>query len=238
MKTAPSIDRLKKYSLDNQLQTCFSLSPLELNKQSIISALAASEQEQLNKYQYPKRQNEWLAGRLVAKKCAQEYFSTFHDIKLSYPEIIIENREDGRPTINISEHHDILPDISISHSSNYAVAQVAKDFCGIDTQKAVPTLTRVKERYCSPAEEKILLSSSSSKEDLNLLSQLWSAKEAIQKMVSSEDTMPGFMELVLEQIDNGNVDIFHFSRVNSEEIFQVVTTTYSEYAISSTMQVK
>ncbi|MGL1932785.1 MAG: 4'-phosphopantetheinyl transferase superfamily protein [Desulfotalea sp.] len=223
---------LKEHALASKQQTCFALSSLEFDKELIISALGISEQGQLKKYKFPKRHNEWLAGRIVAKRCTKNYLLNYYSIETSLEDINIQNREDGRPTLQISGYSGHMPDISISHSNELAIAIVSENKCGIDIQKAVPTLLKVKERFCSKKEGDLLIANKSN--ELKVLSQLWSAKEAIQKFVSKDGKMPGFLELLLEEVSTNEMgtDLFHFSQQDTSSKFEVNSTTFDNYGLS------
>lgn len=70
-----------------------------------------------------KRQVEFLAGRFAAKEAFVKAAGTGISKKYSWHDIYIENEESGNPIISVKEVEDRLH-ISISHSDEYAVAQV------------------------------------------------------------------------------------------------------------------
>ncbi|MGB1217877.1 MAG: 4'-phosphopantetheinyl transferase family protein, partial [Saprospiraceae bacterium] len=110
---------------------------------------------------HPKRQMEWMAGRLLLHKmsgrktrgeCTKDEF--------------------GKPFLKDSEY-----DISLSHSGRFA-AVIATPFpCGIDIQKIVPKLKRIENKFMTKAD----LSTLSTEFYMEHLHVYWGAKEAIYK---------------------------------------------------------
>ncbi len=93
-------------------------------------------------------------------------------------------------------------DISISHSGDYGAALAACSPCGIDLQLRQDSLLKVKEKYCSEAEYRLLETFLSETDTLARLALLWAAKEAAKKALSHWQ-MPGFLDLEI-----GNVKRF------------------------------
>jgi phosphopantetheinyl transferase len=179
--------------------------------------LSEQERLQLHRFTLPKRRREWLAGRVCAKIALEEYFGMYN-LKQDIPrhnELSIVNSDIGRPYIIINKDNSIpeLPDISISHSKGLALALASKSSCGVDIQKTSDAFVRVKERFCRPQEEALLLSSIENDNPLIHLALLWSAKEAAQKALSIAG-MPGLLDLELTCIerDGSHELLFVFNR--------------------------
>ncbi len=68
------------------------------------------------------RKIEFLAGRFAAKEAYSKAVGTGIDKSLDFTDIEVLNNEQGKPNINISSSYHIH--LSISHSKEYAVAQV------------------------------------------------------------------------------------------------------------------
>ena len=70
------------------------------------------------------------AQHLCARFCAKEaVIKTLKDIKnsdIQYKDIEILNNEDGSPYVNFSKYADLIFKISLSHTSEYAVAFVIR----------------------------------------------------------------------------------------------------------------
>jgi holo-[acyl-carrier protein] synthase len=68
------------------------------------------------------RQVEFLAGRFAAKEAFAKAYGTGIGVQLSFLDIQIENDEKGKPLITKPQQEGVH--LSISHSTDYAVAQV------------------------------------------------------------------------------------------------------------------
>ncbi|MBB6447668.1 holo-ACP synthase [Bacillus benzoevorans] len=69
-----------------------------------------------------KRQIEYLAGRFAAKEAFAKAYGTGIGTQLSFLDIQVENDEKGKPAITRPLQEGVH--LSISHSLDYAVAQV------------------------------------------------------------------------------------------------------------------
>ncbi|MBW2683350.1 MAG: 4'-phosphopantetheinyl transferase superfamily protein [Deltaproteobacteria bacterium] len=205
--------------------------------------LLNSELLQLEKYKLPKRRSEYLTGRICAKLAASSYLQSSLNTPVAMEQIEIFNAGHGRPYITFhSSPSPTVPDISISHSKGYAVAMAAEHRCGIDIQKHEKSLIKVKEKYCTAREYTLLSEIIENGDELLRLALLWSAKEAIQKIFSTEKGLPSFSNIRLqtgEEKDYGNV-VFSFSvpanhgRQKSVMI-RVAAGTFKDYAIAVSM---
>lgn len=200
-------------------------------------------EEEIDKYQtyaLPKRKLEYLTGRISAKMSIASFLEKNSKLNIhpAPSEIRISNLESGRPTF-LFENPKLLShpeDISISHSNQYACAVSSKKFCGVDIQSCNATLARVKDKFCSPAEERYLNSMFNSLGSLPILSLLWSAKEAVKKNLSIIK-MPGFLEIHLKDITihKENVYKMNFSISENDMLpckVSVIATIFDDYAIA------
>jgi phosphopantetheinyl transferase len=166
--------------------------------------LDKKEQQKLLELRYEKRHRQWLGGRICAKEAALQFLNNglAASAELVAQHLQIGIAASGRPLLtphDQSESHPSLPYISISHSGRYAMAAASSSPCGIDIQENHPTLLRVKDRFCTHAEETILTNSLETLHLPDHLTLLWAAKEAIKKAVTL-DHMPGFLDLTLTQV--------------------------------------
>ena len=79
------------------------------------------------------------------------------------------------------------------------MAVAASTWCGIDIQADSASLVRVKDRFCSREEEDLLGHHLKKLQLSDHLTLLWAAKEAVKKGADLE-RMPGFLDLVLTDI--------------------------------------
>jgi len=218
------------------------LSTLEADSNELYCTAWLSEQERghYHRFKLEKRKKEWLAGRICAKIALEDYFRT-HCRGQKIPaglEVTIATSKSGRPcaTWNDGERLHQGPDISISHSGNLALALAAQTCCGVDIQKTTDTLVRVKERFCTAPEERLLLSTVQKTDPRMHLALLWAAKEAAQKALSIS-AMPGFLDLVLVRIEQiGHKELLFIFRRHDLQVhlpaeILVVTTCYQTYGL-------
>ncbi len=195
-------------------------------KESMSSWLRPEELLQLDRFSLEKRRREWLGGRICAKQSLLLHLDLAAPPPLPSPgDCRIENEESGRPHLIFTGKKTFGPvEISISHSKNHATALCACSPCGIDIQHPATNLYKVKERFADSREEEILTASLRSHSPLEQLVMLWSAKEAVKKMLS-KNTMPGFHELILHTISGieEGASIFHLSHHPSGHCYPVVT---------------
>lgn len=151
--------------------------------QAPCSLLSPGEQTRYAEFTYPKRQREWLGGRLVCK------FAVLHlaapPTGIIMPALSILPAATGAPMLSCPSLPTwSLPAVSISHSDRYAVAMAARTgSCGIDLQKTTPQTLRVADRFAEPAEMELLRKTLPDLEEAQRLTLLWSAKEALKKGV-------------------------------------------------------
>lgn len=165
--------------------------------------LEADEYRRWSSFRLAKRQDEWLAGRISAKMALAALRKKDADRDMSTVRIV--NRDDGSPYV-IADHGEDEPSvhISISHSNERAAALASPQRCGIDVQHRTEKLHKLRERFCSPKELRLMQTSRSNHcgndDNLDLLNLLWTAKEAIRKAYSFRQ-VPGFLDLQLDQVE-------------------------------------
>ncbi len=189
--------------------------------------------QEIKKYEsftLAKRADEWLGGRICAKHSTQTILHTItpqaQPISPTYYRI--QSTEDGRPNLPTKLGTEV-PELSISHSKEFATAVCSDCLCGIDIQYTASTFTRVQDRFCNVPEEKILADILSTYSPINRLTLLWSAKEAAKKMCSPFG-IPGFLELELIGIERHfhNNNLLLFSLKSKNGLLQVVTSLFHE----------
>jgi phosphopantetheinyl transferase len=178
---------------------------LKLAEQNIVTPyLSSLEQVYLKRLTSGKRKREWLGGRFAAKYVAAGVL-TQNGNALPWANLAVIADKNGRPFLAAGEKGAGLPDISISHSGTLAAAMaVSSGLCGIDIQKVTDRVVKVRERFCSPNEAHIITSffNASGAKKSSSLTKLWAAKEALRK-VANMNSLPGFLELELTEINGG-----------------------------------
>jgi phosphopantetheinyl transferase len=208
----------------------------------IPALLHQDEAAALSNYRLPKRRSEYLTGRICAKIAVYNLINhtTAPPIHETLSAIQIINTENGRPMVCIHAQNSTpfrRMDISISHSGDYGAALSAGSPCGIDLQLRQDSLLKVKEKYCSEAEYRLLETFLSDADTLTRLALLWAAKEAAKKALSHWQ-MPGFLDLEVGDLKNFThytAFTLHVSNIKTQLMPKKVTVIagmFKEYALA------
>jgi phosphopantetheinyl transferase len=147
--------------------------------------------------QGPHRQQDWLIGRIAARRAVGAWRSARGE-EAARPETEINYDAEGRPVLACSSARDALF-LSISHKAGVAVAAASDRPVGIDLERfsALRDPDGVRRVAFSPAEATLLADAGG--DDAQLVAIAWSAKEAAakslgQKLLGHERsfTMRGF----------------------------------------------
>ncbi len=144
------------------------------------SWLSASELEQYQRFRFPKRQKEWLAGRFVGKSLLKALVFEAEPILLD--QLTIQNEPGGTPFIRYDQNR-LNGSLSLSHRELFSAAAWCDDeevSIGIDLEVIETKSTGFIEDYFSKEESKSVLSLPVEQRDL-AASLLWSGKEAVLK---------------------------------------------------------
>ena len=214
---------------------------LIVDSKAVLSLLNPKEISVANNYKLAKRRIEFITGRICAKMAIQNYQGLCSPplSPAALREIEIAAGTDGRPFVRgQTPLGNPIPEISITHSRDFAGAIASQFHCGIDIQRSEMKLERVKEKYCTTAENQLLQNSLPNEEPLALLTILWSTKEAVKK-TCSHHWMPGFLDMEIIQIDksSANSPILTVTVNNPgtgylDETYTVVTGMFSHYGIA------
>ncbi len=186
----------------------------------------------LSTFTYKKRYREWIGGRICSKQSLFTFFEQQH-ISNNIPEhhsYKISSEKSGRPYFSgLNSTIASPPDLSISHSKNYAAALVSTVRCGIDIQYSADNLPRVQDRFSTKKELLLLQQDFPHLSNIQQLTLLWTGKEAVKKMLSYEN-MPGFQELTLIAISvyDSSTASFHFTK-DDRDILDVVVGIFDNH---------
>lgn len=216
-----------------------------------VSHLSEEELVQFDKFASPKRKREWLGGRFAAKHATAKLLerTKSQDNDMHWSGYIIMADKNGRPFLSANKRNpENTCDISISHSASMAAAMaVNKGYCGVDIQQVSPQVIKVRERFCTNKEKKILQDffSVEPEEQAVPLTKLWAAKEALRK-ASFLDSLPGFLELKLIEITaaplqkNAGLWGFIFNCKNpagsTHDICRVAVSPIEDYVLALTVR--
>ena len=181
-------------------QPCVALLDLDVLEEGdaleLAKAWLSREEEAIWRgFKLAKRQREWLGGRLCAKAAAKAFCRQQGRSCAMPQDLKVTNLDHGRPQFTGPAGWQ-APELSITHSGQYAAALVADSRCGIDLQQLSKTLDKTLERYSTTEEIGLLRQAAPTLSARQLLALLWSAKEALKKALGHEQ-LPGFLELVL-----------------------------------------
>ncbi|MHA1432212.1 MAG: SDR family NAD(P)-dependent oxidoreductase [Candidatus Heimdallarchaeota archaeon] len=139
--------------------------------------LRQDEIEKLNSYEVPKRKVEWFSGLYAAKLAIKQIKP-----EITYHEIFVVKTALGKPSIKIGKSKSQIY-LSITHSNGFAVAAVNLDLdIGIDLEIIEKRSKSLIDEVISPAEKDVILKSKKEIAD-ELLTKIWTAKEAASKVL-------------------------------------------------------
>lgn len=214
-------------------------SVLETQEQleNIVNLLTPEEKKIWTSFSYPKRQIEWLGGRiagksaaliLLEKKSTAQRFST----------CAILSRENGAPEIKWSSSSEQTVSISISHSAKYAAALAAREpACGIDIQKITEKTQKVVSRFAEPDEIRLLTETMSDLETTQCLTLLWSAKEALKKALLKNQPVI-FQGVRLKSLQADRLIILGLQVIGKQWPAEIHAAVLGEYILAFTVQQK
>lgn len=96
---------------------------LEKQPKIIERVLRREEIDMFEQINSDTRKVEWLAGRFAAKEAFSKAYGTGIGKEVSFQDMLVSNDESGRPFITY-KNENLKIHLSISHSRDYAVAQV------------------------------------------------------------------------------------------------------------------
>jgi phosphopantetheinyl transferase len=223
LKISPELVLINLEILRRQLTTG-DLDPAEF--------LGPPELSTYQRFTYPKRQIEWLGGRLAAKQAVLQLTGRPPSAG-AMREWLIGADEHGRPFFKTSPGERI--GLSISHSHGLALAMtVKKRECGLDIQKISSATIRVREKFCARPEERIIAALALPDPQTNQaagLTLLWAVKEALRKARGGHP-LTGFTAMELTAAVRQADQCWLFSvRVGREEHL-LPTFFYKDFAIA------
>lgn len=210
----------------------------EAHRKNIISLLAPDEKKIFSSFSYPKRQIEWLGGRiavkfaallLLKKKISTDRFAT----------ITIMTREDGSPELRCVPPPDRLPSVSISHSGIFAAGMAANEsVCGVDIQKITDRTQKVVSRFAEPDEIRLLAETMPGLSKTQHLSLLWSAKEALKKALLKDQPVI-FQGVLLKNLQFDRLITLHLQFPGKDHsLAEVEAAVLGDYILTFTLPSK
>jgi 4'-phosphopantetheinyl transferase len=175
-----------------------SVSEVWEQRERLVHALVPTEREIFENLGVDKRQREWLAGRMAAKRAVQKRLG------LPFARIEIRVDENGRPQLILGKAIELH--LSITHSYDVAAAIVARDPIGLDLERIEPRDASFEALVLTEQDRTVLGDLTGEARD-ERLTMLWCEKEAYAKLEGSGLRIP-FAELVVPEqlrVERGTV---------------------------------
>lgn len=144
----------------------------------------------------PKRQAEWLLGRIAAKEAVRDFIAGRHGVHLSNADVTVTPKTTGQPLVTgrWAESYP-APLVTIAHTEGVAVAVAADPAAhsgiGVDIQRVGSVAAEVEGLAFHDAERQLVNGRERSKE---WLARVWCAKEAVVKAVAGMSLSPWDVE--------------------------------------------
>ncbi len=156
----------------------------------------------------PKRQREWLLGRIVAKDAARAWSARSGAPFIHPAAFAIENDALGQPRVAAWPAALPKPSLSISHSNGHAMALASASPVGIDIEQIAVCDEHFLATFSTVAERQLLAAWSGPQRDA-WITRLWCAKEAFGKRLGTGvDVAPQQFEAVAVAND-GSIQLRH-----------------------------
>ncbi|MFQ5719711.1 MAG: beta-ketoacyl synthase N-terminal-like domain-containing protein [Acidobacteriota bacterium] len=128
----------------------------------------------------PRRQKEWLMGRIAAKDAVRMWLVANADRKRIHPcQVILDNDEAGRPSVRIVDDPRQLS-ISLAHVRAGSAAVVAGRPVGIDVEPETAGSALERDDFATSSELRLLDRIDGGRDEI-WTTRLWCAKEAAAK---------------------------------------------------------
>ncbi len=132
--------------------------------------LSPEESTLLNSFSSDLRKIEWLQVRALLNEIFKQ------KVEIAY-------KSNGQPYLR---NHPEL-EISISHSRTTVAVAISQEFqIGIDVELIHPRLLKIADRFLNPAEFVYMNNLTTAIEQIQFLTIVWSAKEALYKIVGTD----------------------------------------------------
>lgn len=187
-----------------------------------LAAFVLSDDEYAVFAQLPltKRRNEWLSGRMAAKRAFAQCSAALETAP-TLAEIVVLNGQSRAPFILGYPHLTL----SISHSSEYAVAVIAPFSIGVDIEKIEHRPVSLMDYFFCRDEQHFIERECQVPEERDAtITHLWSRKEAVAKFLR----MGGALDFKRTNVLNDHVCV----RGVSDARIRLVSGIRSGYSIS------
>ncbi len=129
---------------------------------------------------------QWLMGRIAAKDALRIYLAKKMGTEMIHPAILeIIADEAGKPYVRPLDGCPPMPQLSISHTGDCAVAMVAETGCGIDVEPLARDTQGILSTFANLGEIELIDALAAQQPDQAWPTRLWCAKEAVGKALGT-----------------------------------------------------
>lgn len=186
-----------------------------------------------DKRSFPRRQQQWLLGRVAAKDAVRAWLAQQADAEeMPHPAaLVIENNQRGLPRVALGGTREGLPKLSISHCEDCAIAIAHGEAVSVDIEPVGPRARAFLETIATDAERGLLCGcgSESVGPTSEWITRLWCAKEAAGKLLGTGmNGLPRAYELQTFSRDG----VMHMVHRDSSRAITVRTLREQEFIIA------
>ena len=162
------------------------------------AVLSAAERQNWQQFAAaaPKRQAEWLLGRIAAKEAVRDFIAGRHGVHLSNADVTVIAEATGQPSVTGQWAGSYpAPLVTIAHTEGAAVAVAADSATykgiGVDIQRVGSVTAEAEDLAFHDVERRLVNGREQSTE---WLTRVWCAKEAVVKAVTGMSLSPWDVE--------------------------------------------
>ncbi|MDE0914163.1 MAG: beta-ketoacyl synthase N-terminal-like domain-containing protein [Planctomycetota bacterium] len=153
----------------------------------------------------PKRQIDWLSGRIVAVDAVRQLLFAEGRESLFPVEVRVTNDNQGRPEVDVDGELDLR--VSLAHSNGAGVALATRgDRVGVDMEPVTERDEGFESTAFTASERALLVGAVGSLERADGVARLWTAKEARGKWLGT-GLVGGPRQLLAQELDGERVRV-------------------------------
>jgi phosphopantetheinyl transferase (holo-ACP synthase) len=179
----------------------------------------------------PKYQHHWFYGQLAAKDAVRLWLKRNSNIRSLHPAAFSVEKDNGSSVVEGLDDVSPLPQVSIAHLDDRAIAIAHEKVIGIDMEVSEDRGSAFIETFSTPRERNLLQKFPPSDRH-RWTTSLWCAKKAAGKATETADIKGEFLSLeAIHMDDNGVITVIHHTTGRK---FRVSTQEEDNYIIAFT----
>ncbi len=180
------------------------------NELLVLAELTAIEKNIFSRIHLEKRQREWLCMKILLRRFAADR--------------MLSNLSNGKPVITGGRH------ISVSHCGNIVGVIFSDHNLGMDIQTPNEKLFHIASKFCNVSE---LKAASNNDHALEILTMIWSAKEAVFKFFGERVHFAREMSMQPFQVKDQSLKV-DYRGVHGARTFQLAHMKLNDFHIIHT----